>query len=137
MKITTEGTPPQRQSPFAAGADLKTLHNHHFHVGAVKRVGTGLKLAIPDSHVGLVFARSSLFAKTGLQLTNSVGVIDSDYRGEIMIELKNESDKPTRIMAGDRIAQLVIVPIATPTFTQGDLDVTQRGDGGFGSTGNQ
>lgn len=98
---------------------------------------TGIAIALPDcGYVALVFARSSLGVKHGIALSNGVGVIDSDYRGEIKVGLTNSSDTPYTIQPGDRIAQLAVMPVAQANVIAVDeLDETARGSGGFGSTG--
>ncbi|MBQ1460074.1 MAG: dUTP diphosphatase [Oscillospiraceae bacterium] len=105
--------------------------------GARMLVPTGIAIALPDArHVALVFARSGLGIKKGICLSNGVGVIDSDYRGQIGVGLVNLSDEDYTIQPGDRIAQLMVVPVVQPvlTFVE-ELDETERGQGGFGSTG--
>ena len=100
-------------------------------------VPTGVAMEIPEGFVGLVFARSSLATKKGLAPANKVGVIDSDYRGEIMVALHNHSGESAQVRPGERIAQIVIVPHLTAQFEIADeLSSTERGAGGFGSTGN-
>ena len=95
-----------------------------------------MALAIPQGYVGLVYARSGLATKQGLAPANKVGVIDADYRGELMVSLYNHSNETCTVVCGDRIAQLVIAPYLTAQFQEADeLDDTQRGAGGFGSTG--
>lgn len=125
----------QHSTPGSAGADLfiKDLHLK----GNEAKIHTGVRVEIPDGYVGLLFARSSL-SKTGWILANSVGVIDSDYRGEIIVKLRfvgEDYEMPFHL--GDRVAQLVVVPIISPKIWQvGDVDRnTGRGDKGFGSTG--
>lgn len=104
--------------------------------GETKMIHTGLKVAIPMGYCGLIFARSGLASKRGLRPANCVGVIDSDYRGEIIVALHNDSDECQTIYNGDRIAQLVVMPCARVDFVEVDkLDCTDRGAGGFGSTG--
>lgn len=100
-------------------------------------VPTGIAIALPSAdYVALVFARSGLGIKKGVCLSNGVGVIDSDYRGEIGVGLVNLGDEPYTIQPGDRIAQLMVVPVVQPTINVVDeLDETDRGAGGFGSTG--
>ena len=100
-------------------------------------VPTGIAIALPSAeYVALVFARSGLGIKKGVCLSNGVGVIDSDYRGEIGVGLVNLGDAPYTVQPGDRIAQLMVVPVVQPTLTVVDtLDETERGAGGFGSTG--
>ena len=99
-------------------------------------IGTGIAAAIPKMYWGGVFARSGLASKNGLAPANKVGVIDPDYRGEIKVALHNHSDEYQNVCHGDRIAQLVIVPLPRTTYQEVvDLDDTERGDGGFGHTG--
>lgn len=106
-------------------------------VGQRSLVPTGIAIALPSAdYVALVFARSGLGIKKGVCLSNGVGVIDSDYRGEIGVGLVNLGDEPYTVQPGDRIAQLMVVPVVQPTLTVVDeLDETDRGAGGFGSTG--
>ena len=101
------------------------------------RIPTGIAIALPGpEYVALVYARSGLGIKHGIALSNGVGVIDSDYRGEIQVGLTNLSDKPYTIHPGDRIAQLVVTPVVLPQLEWvEELDDTDRGTGGFGSTG--
>ena len=104
--------------------------------GGTAKLRTGLALAIPQGYVGLVCARSGMACKRGLAPANKVGIIDADYRGEVMVFLHNHGDEPQVVEPGDRVAQLVIVPYLTARFTQAEgLDDTRRGSGGFGSTG--
>ena len=107
--------------------------------GERRIIPTGLAIALPDRNsVALLCARSGLAAKFGICLANGVGVIDSDYRGEIGVALLNTSDQPYTVRHGDRIAQMMFTPVLTPTLTVcDDLDDTARGAGGFGSTGKQ
>ena len=99
-------------------------------------VHTGLAMQIPVGYVGLVYARSGIASKRGLAPANKVGVVDSDYRGEVMVALHNHSSEPQTIAAGERIAQMVIAPYLTVNYVETDtLDDTDRGTGGFGSTG--
>ena len=129
---------PSFGSREAAGADLYACLEESVAIAPGKTVfiPTGLAMALPMGYVGLVYARSGLACKQDLAPANKVGVIDSDYRGEFMIALHNHGSE-TRIVAnGDRIAQLVIQPYLAVSFEeQEDLDQTQRGQGGFGSTG--
>ena len=126
---------PQYKTAGSAGADLKVndsvvLKPHHTLV-----VPTGVSLAIPEGYVGLVFPRSGLASK-GVTLANSVGVIDSDYRGEIQVALVNNGYETVRLNRGDRVAQIVFLPVYQFPFTiVQSLDTTARGTGGFGSTG--
>lgn len=99
-------------------------------------VPTGFAIAVPEGYGAFIFARSGLATKHGVALPNSVGVIDSDYRGEVLVALCNSSDKPFTIRSGDRIAQLAIMPVVRAELNITDeLDSTARGEGGFGSTG--
>ena len=140
MKLRDEAIIPKKGSAGAAGYDLcacfgdgykKNLWPH-----TTLKVPTGLAVAIPDGYFGAIFARSGLAAKQGVRPANCVGVIDSDYRGEISVALYNDSDIERDIFNGDRIAQLVIIPYKDVSFEWVDsLPETKRGDGGFGSTG--
>ncbi|MBR4014517.1 MAG: dUTP diphosphatase, partial [Clostridia bacterium] len=99
-------------------------------------IHTGIAMAIPEGYVGLVYARSGLATKKGLAPANKVGVIDSDYRGEIMVALHNHGSAPQTVESGERMAQIVFTPYAAAEFLAVDEpDVTERGEGGFGSTG--
>ena len=130
---------PTRGSEQAAGYDLYacleedtlTIAPH-----TTAKIPTGLAVAIPDGYFGAVFARSGLASKQGLRPANCVGVCDSDYRGEYTVMLHNDTDGQRTIMNGDRIAQLVVLPYLSVTFTEvEELSETGRGAGGFGSTG--
>ena len=102
------------------------------------RGGTGPAIAVPEGYFGAIFARSGLAAKQGLRPANCVGVADSDYRGEYMVALYNDSDEPRTVHDGDRIAQLVVLPYLNIEFEEAEaLEDTARGAGGFGSTGVQ
>ena len=99
-------------------------------------VPTGLAMEIPDGYFGAIFARSGLASKRGLRPANCVGVVDSDYRGEVMVALHNDGDIPRGILPGERIAQLLILPFENAIYVESDsLSDTERGSGGFGSTG--
>lgn len=131
---------PTYGSVDAAGADLYAVTDGPVTVapGQTVLIHTGLALAIPQGFVGLVYARSGLATKQGLAPANKVGVIDADYRGELMVALHNHSGEMRTVEHGDRIAQLVITPYLTAQFTQQEeLDDTVRGEGGFGSTGSK
>lgn len=138
-KLSPNAILPTYGSAGAAGADLYALPEGDPIViapGQTAFIHTGLSMAIPEGYVGLNFARSGLASKRGLAPANKVGVIDSDYRGELMVALHNHGDTPQTIEPGDRVAQFVIVPVITACFTEVDsLDETERGSGGFGSTG--
>ncbi|CAB4134105.1 Dut dUTPase [uncultured Caudovirales phage] len=130
--------PPSRAGEYDAGIDLRATQTYNID-SCRKLVSTGVYVKIPRGYVGLLIARSSL-SKKGIMLTNSVGVIDSDYRGELLVSLMCWTPGGAIIEAGERIAQLVITPIALPKLVQFNgtdeewLD-TERGIGGFGSTG--
>ena len=99
-------------------------------------IPTGLAVAIPEGHVGIMAVRSSMGAKHGVNLANGIGVIDSDYRGELRVTLHNTTDTAYTVHSGDRIAQLMVIPVACPPIEVVDtLPETDRGEGGFGSTG--
>ncbi len=124
---------PQRANPTDAGADLRAAESLEIYPGEQKLVDCGVAVKIPRSYAGFVFNRSSQ-GKRGITIPHSVGVIDSDYRGNIKVILRNLSEDPYKIEKGDRIAQLVIVPILLCDFVDTWND-TARGTGGFGSTG--
>lgn len=138
IKLKPEAKIPVYSSACAAGADLYAAIDSPANVaaGETVMVGTGIAAAIPEGYVGLVFARSGLASKRGLAPANKVGVIDSDYRGEIIVSLHNHTNTMQSVEAGERIAQLVIVPYICAEFEEKSaLDPTERGSGGFGSTG--
>jgi len=138
QKLNPQAIIPTFGSEQAAGADLYALLDTSATIqsGETLLIKTGIAMAIPTGYVGLIFARSGLASKRGLAPANKVGVIDSDYRGELMVALHNHSTQPQTIEPKERIAQLAIVPYLHPTFEQTDsLDETTRGTGGFGSTG--
>jgi len=130
---------PSRGSEQAAGYDLYAcLETEKLTIAphTTARIPTGLAVAIPDGYFGAVFARSGLASKQGLRPANCVGVCDSDYRGEYIVMLHNDTDQSHTIENGDRIAQLVVMPYLSVTFTEvEELSETDRGAGGFGSTG--
>ncbi len=139
VKLNDKAIVPSYGTPFSAGADLYALLGEErieIKSGETKLIHTGIALQIPDGLVGLIYARSGIATKRGLAPANKVGVIDSDYRGEIMVSLHNHSDKPQFIEEGERIAQIVFTPYVAAQFLECDtLDDTDRGAGGFGSTG--
>ena len=119
-----------------AGMDLALSHDLTVPVGAHRMGDTGVHVAIPEGHVGMLFVRSSTGVKRNLVLSNGTGIIDSGYTGPIKISLYNTGDKTQHIEAGDYIAQLVVVPIATNNIAEvPHLDTTQRGTNGIGSSG--
>jgi dUTP pyrophosphatase len=139
-KLSEKAIVPTYGTPYAAGADLYACIDETIEIkpGETKMVGTGIAMEIPDGYVGLVFARSGLACKKGLAPANKVGVIDSDYRGEIKVALHNHngSGEALPVEAGERIAQISIVPYLKAEFELADeLEETDRGEKGFGSTG--
>lgn len=138
-KTTPEAITPTYGSVGAAGADLYALPTEQSIIippHGTAFIHTGIMAAIPEGYVGLIYARSGLACKRDLAPANKVGVIDSDYRGEIMVALHNHGEEPRTIESGERIAQLVMTPVIRVDFTEvDDLDDTTRGAGGFGSTG--
>lgn len=138
MRLNERAKVPSYGSAAAAGADLYTDSEVPVTVapGETVMVHTGIAVAIPEGHVGLIFARSGLATKRGLAPANKVGVIDADYRGELMISLHNHSREPQTIDAFERVAQLVVMPCVQAPYEEAEnLDETARGGGGFGSTG--
>lgn len=137
-KLREHAKVPCYQTPYAAGADLYSCMEETIEIapGATAFVPTGIAMQIPDGYVGLIYARSGLACKQGLAPANKVGVIDSDYRGEIMVALYNHSAEKKTIADGERIAQMVITPYVMADYEEVDvLEDTTRGAGGFGSTG--
>ena len=137
-KLDKSASEPVYGTPFAAGADLRALLDENIKIqpGETVFVHTGIATEIPEGLVGLIYARSGLSTKRGLAPANKVGVIDSDYRGEIMVALHNHTNSVAKIDAGERIAQIVITPYLTVNYVEvASLEDTERGSGGFGSTG--
>ena len=137
-KLSPSAIVPTYGSAAAAGADLYALPEGDTVIaaGETKLIHTGIALEIPEGYMGLIFARSGLATKRGLAPANKVGVIDADYRGEIMVALYNQSGEEQTVAAGERVAQLVITPFLAVNFEECDeLTNTERGVGGFGSTG--
>ena len=137
-KLNDNATIPTYGTTFSAGADLYACMEGSVTIepNETQFIKTGLAMEIPVGYAGLVYARSGLACKKGLAPANKVGVIDSDYRGEVMIALHNHSKESIAVEPGERIAQLVIAPFLTAQFEVTDeLADTIRGDGGFGSTG--
>jgi len=137
LRLSENAIIPSYGSVCAAGADLYSSEGEiTFLPGETRLVHTGIAMEIPDGYVGLIYARSGIATKRGLAPANKVGVIDSDYRGEIMVALHNHSNNQVKIDSGERIAQIVIAPYIKADFKETDkLDDTERGTGGFGSTG--
>lgn len=137
-KLRPDAKAPVYGSRDAAGADLYACSAEEIIIkaGETVMIPTGIAVAIPSGYVGLVFARSSLGIKRGLAPANKVGVIDADYRGEIMIGLHNHSGADQTIAPYERVAQMAIVPFLQVSYEESeDLSETERGTGGFGSTG--
>jgi dUTP pyrophosphatase len=137
-KLHEQAILPTYGSEFSAGADLYALTEEEivFAPGETKLVHTGLAMEIPQGFAGLIYARSGLASKRGLAPANKVGVVDADYRGEVMVALHNHSNTEQKIAPGERIAQLVVAPFLKAEFTETEtLSDTVRGAGGFGSTG--
>lgn len=141
IKVSSVHCVPSRANPTDAGLDLRAIEDYTLKPNIPTMVDCGISVKIPPGHVGLLFSRSG-FAKRNVTLANSVGVIDSDYRGPIKAALVNRGTEEQYIEAGDKVAQLVIVPIVLPqivisTETEEQWLDTSRGAGGFGSTGKQ
>ena len=135
-KLNEKAIIPTSGSPYSAGYDIYSLEDLEVEAGETVLAKTGLALEIPEGYFGAVYARSGLASKKGLRPANCVGVIDSDYRGELIIALHNDSEKTQKVVQGDRIAQLVITPYLSVEFKETEeLSETKRQSGGFGSTG--
>ena len=136
-KLDEKAIIPTYGTEYSAGADLYALLDEDLEIkpGETVMIGTGLAMAIPTGYVGLIYARSSLGSKKGLAPANKVGVIDSDYRGEIKVPLFNQSKETQIIAKNERIAQIIFTPYLKVNFQETDeLDDTTRGTAGFGST---
>lgn len=137
-KLRDNAVIPSRGSEDAAGYDLYAAIDGVVTIAphTTEKIGTGLAIAVPSGYFGAIFARSGLAAKQGLRPANCVGVADSDYRGEYIVALHNDTDEERVIEPGERVAQLVVMPYLAVEFEEKDeLSETQRGSGGFGSTG--
>ena len=138
-KLRPNAKIPSRATNGSAGMDLRSCIEEPLTLapGELKIVPTGLAIELPDnSCAAFLYARSGLGVKHGICLSNGVGVIDSDYRGEICVGLCNVGNEPYTIEPGERVAQMVIAPVLTPEIEEvGELGETARGEGGFGSTG--
>lgn len=138
-KLSPDASLPKRGSASAAGYDLCAhidVDEFAIEPGATVKIGTGIAMSIPHGYFGAVCARSGLATKKGLRPANCIGVIDEDYTGEIIVALHNDSEEYQTITNGERIAQLIIMPYLPIEFIETDsLDRTERGDGGFGSSG--
>ena len=129
---------PTKGSEYAAGWDLYAATDYDIHIQPHEtvKIDTGIAIAIPEGFFGAIFARSGIATKQGLRPANCVGVIDSDYRGPVIVALHNDSDEEQIVLAGSRIAQLIVIEyLGLDLEVVDDLDETDRGDGGFGSTG--
>ena len=137
-KLRPGATLPAYGSLGAAGADLTACLEESVTIGPGQTafIPTGIALEVPENYAGLVYARSGMACKQGLAPANKVGVIDSDYRGEILVALHNHGSQARTVEPGQRIAQLLITPVLTPAYEEaGSLSDTARDAGGFGSTG--
>lgn len=127
---------PTRGSADAAGLDLYSWETVNIAPGKTIKIDTGISVELPKGTFGAIFARSGLATKHGLRPANCVGVVDADYRGPVIVALHNDSDETRAVTKGDRIAQLVVIPYVIPTIKEAtELSDTERGEGGFGSTG--
>lgn len=141
-KLTPWAQEPTRGSAQAAGWDLHADAENQDRIviapGEVKKISTGIAIALPEGTFGAIYARSGMATKRGLAPVNKVGVIDSDYRGPIIVALKNESNEVQYIEHGERIAQIVVQPYICVDFEETEnIGTTARGNGGFGSSGNK
>lgn len=137
-KLQDSAVLPERGSASAAGYDLFACMEEDVVIKPheTKMIGTGLAAAIPEGYLGGIFARSGLSSKEGLRPANCTGVVDADYRGEIKVALHNDSEVERVVTVGEKIAQLVVLPFLSVEFDEVEtLSETQRGAGGFGSTG--
>lgn len=137
-KVNENAIIPTRGSEFAAGYDLYACIDEDVKIkaGETCKIPTGIAVEIPEGYAGLVYARSGLASKKGLAPANKVGVVDADYRGEILVFLHNHSNVDAVIEKGERVAQLVVTPFLSVEFNEvSELSDTVRGAGGFGSTG--
>lgn len=142
LKLTHTATLPTRGSDDAAGWDLCAdlldigLEEIHIAPGQVVKISTGIAIALPFGTFGGIYARSGLASKKGLRPANCTGVIDADYRGAIIVAIRNDSNEFQTIQHGERIAQLIVQPFVSTDFNEvNELPSTNRGEGGFGSTG--
>ena len=137
-KLNENAKIPTYATEFSAGADLYACidENQTIEAHQTKLIPTGISIEVPENYAGLIYARSGLASKKGLAPANKVGVIDSDYRGEVMVALHNHTNETKEIEPFERIAQLVITPFLKVEFNEtNELNKTVRGEGGFGSTG--
>ena len=139
-KLRDNAIIPTQGSKYAAGYDLYAAIDTSITIksGETVKIGTGLAFELPEGFFAGIFARSGLATKQGLRPANCVGVVDCDYRGEVIVAIHNDSNKNTVIAPGDRIAQMILLPYQSMEFIEvSDLSETDRGDGGFGSSGNK
>ena len=137
-KLTDTAKIPERGTIYSAGYDLfaDVPENVEIKAGETKLIKTGISVAIPEGYFGGIFARSGLSTKEGLRPANCTGIIDADYRGEIMVSLHNDSSVTREIVPQQKIAQFIVIPFMSVEFDEADeLDETDRGAGGFGHTG--
>ena len=138
IKLNSLAQAPTRGSLYAAGYDLSAAISSYVTIPphTTVKIGTGLAIELPDNTFGAVYARSGIASREGLRPANCTGVIDSDYRGEVIVALHNDSDTTRIVEPGERIAQLVVQPYVSIEFEEVEtLNNTDRGSGGFGSTG--
>ncbi len=136
IKLNDNAIVPTRGTDQSAGADLYSIEEVTILSGETKLIHTAIAMEIPEGYGGFIFARSGLATKRGLAPANKVGVVDADYRGEIMVSLHNHSSETQVVAKGERVAQLVFLPYAAANFVEVQaLSETERGEGGFGSTG--
>lgn len=139
-KLRDDAIIPTQGSKYAAGYDLYAAIDTPITIKSEEtvKIGTGLAFELPEGFFAGIFARSGLATKQGLRPANCVGVVDCDYRGEVIVAIHNDSNRNTVIAPGDRIAQMILLPYQSMEFTEvSDLSETGRGDGGFGSSGNK
>lgn len=137
-KVRESAKLPTYGSQYAAGADLYACTEGEIEIAphSTAMIPTGIALELPVGYAGFIYARSGLASKRGLAPANKVGVVDCDYRGEVIVALHNHGENAQKIAAGERVAQLVVAPYITADFEEADeLSSTERGAGGFGSTG--
>lgn len=137
-KVRESAKLPTYGSQYAAGADLYACTEGEIEIAphSTAMIPTGIALELPVGYAGFIYARSGLASKRGLAPANKVGVVDCDYRGEVIVALHNHGENAQKIAAGERVAQLVVAPYITADFEEVDeLSSTERGAGGFGSTG--
>lgn len=138
-KLRDDAIIPTQGSKYAAGYDIYAAIDAPITIKSEEtiKIGTGLAFELPEGFFAGIFARSGLATKQGLRPANCVGVVDCDYRGEVIVAIHNDSNRNAVIAPGDRIAQMILLPYQSMEFTEvNDLNETDRGDGGFGSSGN-